>query len=572
MHADLSPHEGLVFLDECAVEQCCKLTHIVTGECVELELGPYALAFESDGFGYLVKTGEAGEPETPLEDIFTQQLATTGHGEQVALRLRPGGAPDIQHLGLAHAEFDLRRLHMRIGATRQLHQLPVAVFRLPRAGFRVFFSLVGIYNALNLTMFKGVASRWAWQSIPAFARIMAPVATGQVLRSQAYQDTGADTPDKQRCLPFHAISSAAFVVLLCRWSGSSGRRGGMRDQAAQQAAAAALQGVIALVCGEAQMLECWLRVDTAFAWRWPRPPSGGHIYRLVTKAPVIKPPHTHSVSGLWDPATGPEIDCLVTDRAPIRCTACPAGFWHWRGVASVGGSRCGGLIEVDRVQLQGLFEFCSARQSDGAAQWQGDLSACGFEPSLDKLLVALAANGVCESFFWQVCLALAQGLEAIMRNDGSDGPSKSQSSGSRPAFIQDEAPQRFTIAALNSLLAKHLYKTRALTMQHSHVLHLSMATDKSSVGGLPLHSSFMNVQGGAVVFPMIVQVSAASGVIEKIWGNQVIVFRVLSGDSFFLGPPRSHFFSSGRILGYHLVGGSSASGDSFFLVFRQISL
>lgn len=93
MHADLSPHEGLVFLDECAVEQCCKLTHIVTGECVELELGPYALAFESDGFGYLVKTGEAGEPETPLEDIFTQQLATTGHGEQVALRLRPEGPP-----------------------------------------------------------------------------------------------------------------------------------------------------------------------------------------------------------------------------------------------------------------------------------------------------------------------------------------------------------------------------------------------------------------------------------------------------------------------------------------------
>lgn len=102
----------------------------------------------------------------------------------------------------------------------------------------------------------------------------------QVLRSMEYERADDEArADATRCLPYHAVSVFALVVLLTRWAGTNPRQGGMRDSNHRVASQHLLEGLIMAACsGDALVI--MLLVDDAFQWRPPRPPRGENPFAM----------------------------------------------------------------------------------------------------------------------------------------------------------------------------------------------------------------------------------------------------------------------------------------------------
>lgn len=69
-----------------------------------------------------------------------------------------------------------------------------------------------------------------------------------------------------------------------------------------------------------------------------------------------------------------------------------------------------------------------------------------------------------------------------------------------------------SIFATNCRLARYVVSTRNYCGDlGGGVLHLSLRTDKSNVGSLPLQNPFMQCNGGGIVFPALAQVTCVLG-------------------------------------------------------------
>lgn len=75
----------------------------------------------------------------------------------------------------ASVDYCVREVVFRMGPTQAEHRFTIAVLRRPRSSIRFWWSLVSVYNTLGFDTFKHVASRWSWQSLPAFAKIIGEI-------------------------------------------------------------------------------------------------------------------------------------------------------------------------------------------------------------------------------------------------------------------------------------------------------------------------------------------------------------------------------------------------------------
>lgn len=280
--ADLVPHEGRLFLDWREDDQTWRLTHQDTQESAALPHGQWALALDQEGFAYLIDDDDPLQTEVDVDKYLDDRLAKSDDGKYLVFHRAGPGLGDglFFYLDTKAREASIEVFVVNAGPTQAPHELQAAVFARPRSGFVIFWSLVSIYRALNFNMFGGTASRWAWQCMPSFGRAVSAHIPGQVLRSQEYGAGGeGSSTDGDRCLPFHCISTVAWVMLLCRWAGASARNGGMRTTTHREAALAFLQALVRAGCSCAESPLVVL-VDDGFEWQWPRPLVGSHALEL----------------------------------------------------------------------------------------------------------------------------------------------------------------------------------------------------------------------------------------------------------------------------------------------------
>lgn len=284
MQATVLPHEGRVYLDWCHTTNSWVLSHTETHERVSLPPGSWELAFDTDGFCDCVDTGDIEEPEVELDHFLRLELAQTDEGRLLIVGPEDSaGARSKLFLDTHSLQFELRNVDLKLGPTMRDHRLSAACFRRSRCGFMWFFSLVGLYVMLGFEMFGGVASRWAWQSLPTFVRRISPMVGGQVMRSQSFTKQEKQSDMGDRCLPWHSVSSLGLVVLLSGWCSSTSRTGGLQIERHRLASQELLRSVVRLACGDSAR-QVPLLLDDAFEWRWPRPAGGEHRFALIVKA------------------------------------------------------------------------------------------------------------------------------------------------------------------------------------------------------------------------------------------------------------------------------------------------
>lgn len=152
------------------------------------------------------------------------------------------------------------------------------------------------------------------------------------------------------------------------------------------------------------------------------------------------------------------------------------------------------------ADIGSLAEFCEANMLKGAAQWQAVLRPMGRCMKVERLLLRLVSEGASPSLCSQLCIWIAGELEDKLVNTQAEGPKQSSS-----PVKEIGADVSRTAYKISARLAKYVYSTRTFVENSGPLSFLSISTDKSSVGGLPLQNSFVQVNGSPVVFTALSQ-------------------------------------------------------------------
>lgn len=154
--------------------------------------------------------------------------------------------------------------------------------------------------------------------------------------------------------------------------------------------------------------------------------------------------------------------------------------------------------KVAGVDLEPIIRRCRRGVAQGIAVWDRFLVNFPMRPPLGDLLPLLAAEKAASSLFAQLCLWVAIKWEAAL----------SAAVGGHVADVQvqGEAKRLPSAHRMQLRLARHLNATQVFSSDARPILFASMTTDKSSVGGLPLHNTFVQLNGQPSVMFALPQV------------------------------------------------------------------
>lgn len=178
------------------------------------------------------------------------------------------------------------------------------------------------------------------------------------------------------------------------------------------------------------------------------------------------------------------------------------------------------------LDLRELISFSEEGMASGVAPWFQYLNGLVVGPTTNifELLCALAARALFGSFMKQLVLWVAAGFDALCVAPVGGASSH----GSGKPIVRPTAPSTaMGTAQLSAALSRHMAKAVSVSKVAPAPHFLSIATDKSSVGGLPLLTTFIQFGGSSAVFPALCQalgVGVSRQSLET--SHLVIVFRV----------------------------------------------
>lgn len=252
--ADLLPLKGFLLLSRPHDSDCAFVIHSLTLEKSPLPPGQWSLQWDEEGFAALID--ESGNDREPLlaEDILRRRLFRTLDGELVVSELSQGEHSRRQwSLSTRLQESESIQVSFPVGPLREDIHIQAVYLRWPRSGMHHWWSMKCVYGLLKLTCFKGVASKWVYESAKGWKGWFAQLLGSEAMhfmpsRLSAMGGSTSECLVPMPCLDWPAASTLGLILLLCRWSGCAPRSGGLRDREAAFAARALLEGLVAACC------------------------------------------------------------------------------------------------------------------------------------------------------------------------------------------------------------------------------------------------------------------------------------------------------------------------------------
>jgi hypothetical protein len=217
-------HEGRVFCDM-REDGTWVVTDTLTHEQhVLCGLGPWEVEFHAvSGRGVLFDDSEAQLPIVldTLMDKSVYTHVTTGELYMVELRDNVQKATPMR---IVRTRFKEGSLDVRVGSTSATLSLPNCQFlRRNAGGCRLFFGLIDVYKILGLSQFKGVASKWIYETHTAWEdRLVEHFGGGHFVRATSSNELSISF--ELRCLPTPSASSIGFLHCLATWCSASHNR------------------------------------------------------------------------------------------------------------------------------------------------------------------------------------------------------------------------------------------------------------------------------------------------------------------------------------------------------------
>ncbi|CAK0876142.1 unnamed protein product, partial [Prorocentrum cordatum] len=328
-------------------------------------------------------------------------------------------------------------------------------FALPRPGKQpLYWSMHSIYDFLGIECFKGTLSKWVFRSSERWERRFPIDGGGQTVHGSCVSSFTAkrvQLSSPAKCLQVTSVSTFGMLFQMAKWSWSPSHYGGFdlkRDSAGKQvkAAQAFIVSVLETVNQYKRPWSFDLVLDVSWTCGWPRPQPS-----YLENAMIVE----------VDDSLGVDLKAFC-ERAQV---AWSDTFIHenWNMCLS-------GRCTRDTFYKLPMMEVL--------------------------MLTASKATPVAECIIAQVCLSLSHQLQIVMASDNNDGHLVRRD----VEFSFDDPAEGFGVGEdVDQSLAK--YVTNA-AHQLGKPRCVSVATDKASVGNLPLQVSVLALPSNlAVLMP-----------------------------------------------------------------------
>ena len=422
--AEVLPHRGVVFLDKSAGSAL--LVHMKTLERRALPAGEWQLDFDDEGFAAVTQLD--GEQELFAEDVFQRTLCVSPSDKMLVLEGADGQPKRHWSLSgklMKHEEVEVK---LRAGPTLAEHRFTAFLLTWPRQACRFFWDALIVYKLLLMKSYKGVASKWFYESYKGWHSWLSTWCLSPDQVMQSAQASGQGLDPWLAFLPSCALSSTALVGLLARWAGAAVQQGGLRELACRSAAESLLQG---LVTGT--RLQRAFQVEIRFTPGWHAP------WPLSEKASAD----------------------LTLEVDELGCV--DLAQWGKMHASSLSGTPCRDWM--DTLAKAKVFK-----------------KGLQLRVPLYLLMVASAGCQLLASFFGQLMWQLGQALEKAAFTALKTG---SQHQHAIAAAYTNLHALMKRPASLNSYLMKYVMSSISATAGWRSC---SMAVDKANVGGMSLQS------------------------------------------------------------------------------------
>lgn len=431
-NATLVPHESRVYLDQIG-ERMFALTNTTTLERRDLPVGHWELEFDNEGYGILIGS-EGSEPASILvEEFMARKLYEKDSGEFIVVDARQDPGADTYSLDLLTQKYVESFMDLVWGPNKQKLRIAVCILRWPRQEARTFLSFADLYVAFGLDSYDNQWSKWAWTGWPRWQSYLNSLGLkGHLLQSTMNKGAHGETGDLGRTvaiLPAASGSVWAVMALCLRWGSPARTRGTLAKAEHRTVAMWMLASLIRAACE----LKAW-HLEIRFAEPWenrnPRPEK-----------------------------LAPSIMCPVSTDGNIDLRP-------WRTLATQ---------EPDSI----------------AGGWFRRLAECVSNMTILPLLALVQVISsdkrlMSANFLGQVLWRIGVRLELVCMAGFSRGVTSSVLTMPRAGAIESLTKSRFSVQ--DAFCVKYLFNAQEMSRNRRT---MSIATDKSTVHGLPLQDTIL---------------------------------------------------------------------------------
>ena len=422
----LHPHQDNAKLFQHHHTKVWYVVHLTTLERVPLPPGEakWDLSFDDDGYGGAVDDSVPMKFESIcLELLFKKALCETVKGHEPVVYDQSGSSPVVWTLASRLKRFVPMTFTFQVGAMAKDHKHPGFAAAVPRGGCRHFWNALELYDALKLETYKGKASKWVYETMPAWCDQVSKMG---FQGSHCLPSRRAEDPQgKIQCrdvlkdmIHGSAVSTCCLLQLLVRWSSMKPNLGGLRSTKAQAAALSMLHGLLASTLGVAGDWTLPVHFQRGWKCQWP---------------------------------------CLDTRAADVAL--------HCQG---------------DIVDVQSWADLPDERLSDLGEEWLREVQLAGGgtpgKVAMSQLLVRLAGISSCSPLLHQLIWTCTIKVEIALLHALNQGP--------RKGGIHVTTTDIMSLLWKPKLLAHELFKYQQGCRDATKDTHcLSFSTDKAQVTG-----------------------------------------------------------------------------------------
>lgn len=446
--------KGRIFLDQ-VDEDRFQLTDVVLQQRVALPAGEYSVV-DDDGDDVILAAvyPDGDTAAVDAESFFKLTLFTSNTTAELFTIDETVGSSSLRSFWDFQAKHRSGSVEVNVlgGAS---FPFDCFVFQMPRAGKqRLYWSMHSIYDFIKIDSFKNTPSKWAFRCCERWERRFPIDGGGQIVYGNYVSSHTAKRLQlafPAKCLQVTSVSTFGLLFQMAKWAWSPAHYGGFdmkREASCEQVKAA--QSFLNSVAQTVKVYgRCWnfsVFLESKWTCKWPRP-QPGYLDECM--------------------------DFRVDDKMEIDLQAfCTRAQIAWNDTF-----------------IHRLWGMCLAGRCSQANFYR--------MPMLDMIMLSAAqASPVAESMLAQLCLALSHQLQLVMASDNNDGHHIKRD----VEFNFDDPSEGFGVGEdVDHALAK--YVTNA-AQQIGNPRCVSIATDKASVGNLPLQVTVLALPSNlAVLMP-----------------------------------------------------------------------
>lgn len=271
-------HTGMIFLDRASADQYV-VTNVHTHESKPMPPGQREVVHEETVDSFAFVRGESGDQIMEADGFLRQSVFRNVESGTLMLSWMDNHGKTIHRpLEEITTRFKSGEAKLDIEPTNACITVGLHFFHRARdLQARAYWELTGIYAALRLKVYNGIASKWYYNGMRSWKKELGNVfgLNNKCFVGSTHTAEGStkevQEPFDDRCLPSTSVNSMWLLWLMHRWAENRPRYGGFVQEESRSAARAIMRALLHAVVYSPSPWRLQVQLDHAWVALWPRP-------------------------------------------------------------------------------------------------------------------------------------------------------------------------------------------------------------------------------------------------------------------------------------------------------------